>query len=33
MTTDKFNDFANIHRFDPPNEHLGGAGKAGPMFE
>lgn len=33
MTTDKFNDCINIHRFDPPKEHLGGAGKAGPMFE
>lgn len=33
MTTNNFDDFTNIHRFDPPKEHLGGAGKAGPMFE
>ena len=33
MTTDKHCDFVNIHRFDPPKEHLGGAGDAGPLFE
>jgi hypothetical protein len=33
MTTDKFCDFVNIHRFDPPSEHLGGGGKAGPLFD
>jgi len=32
MTTDKYNDYTTIHRFDPPKEHLGGAGKAGPLF-
>jgi isopentenyl-diphosphate Delta-isomerase len=32
MTTDKYNDYSSIHRFDPPKEHLGGAGKAGPLF-
>lgn len=33
MTTKKHCDYVNIQRFDPPKEHLGGAGKAGPMFE
>eukprot|EP00529_Nitzschia_sp_RCC80_P013975 CAMPEP_0113510930 /NCGR_PEP_ID=MMETSP0014_2-20120614/38408_1 /TAXON_ID=2857 /ORGANISM="Nitzschia sp." /LENGTH=745 /DNA_ID=CAMNT_0000406933 /DNA_START=17 /DNA_END=2251 /DNA_ORIENTATION=+ /assembly_acc=CAM_ASM_000159 len=33
MTTDKYCDFVNIHRFDPPKEHLGGLGKAGPLFD
>jgi len=33
MTTDKHCDFVNIHAFDPPKEHLGGGGNAGPMFE
>lgn len=32
MTTDTFCDFKNIHQFDPPKEHLGGAGKASPLF-
>ena len=33
MTTNKHCDFVNIHEFDPPVEHLGGGGKAGPMFD
>jgi len=33
MTTDKFCDFKNIHAFDPPKEHLGGAGLAGPIYD
>jgi hypothetical protein len=33
MDTDKNCDYVNIHRFDPPKEHLGGGGKAGPLFE
>jgi hypothetical protein len=33
MTSDKQCDYVNIHRFDPPTEHLGGGGKAGPLFE
>ncbi|KAL3914027.1 MAG: hypothetical protein SGILL_006262 [Bacillariaceae sp.] len=33
MTTDKYCDYVGIHRFDPPTEHLGGLGKAGPLFE
>jgi hypothetical protein len=32
MTTDKYQDYTNIHKFDPPKEHLGGAGKAGLLF-
>jgi len=32
MNTDKHCDFVNIQEFDPPQEHLGGAGKATPMF-
>lgn len=32
MTTDKYCDFVTIHQFDPPSEHLGGVGKAGPLF-
>mmetsp|Transcript_13502 Transcript_13502/g.37967 ORF Transcript_13502/g.37967 Transcript_13502/m.37967 type:complete len:276 (-) Transcript_13502:78-905(-) len=32
MTTDKHVDLESIHCFDPPNEHLGGGGKAGPLF-
>jgi len=32
MTTDEFVDVENIHCFDPPKEHLGGGGKAGPLF-
>lgn len=33
MTTDKFCDYKNIHEFDPPKEHFGGDGNAGPLFE
>lgn len=33
MSTDKYCDFKNIHEFDPPVEHLGGGGKARPLFE
>jgi len=29
MKTDEFCDFQNIERFDPPEEHFGGAGNAG----
>ena len=32
MQTDKHCDFVNIHCFDPPKEHLGGAANAGPLF-
>ena len=32
MTTDAHVDLKNIHRFDPPTEHFGGGGKAGPLF-
>lgn len=32
MDTDVFCDYENIHRFDPPVEHMGGGGDAGPMF-
>ena len=32
MSTDDFCDYENIHRFDPPEEHLGGGGNAGPLF-
>lgn len=32
MKTDKHCDYVNIHEFDPPSEHLGGSGKAGPLF-
>jgi isopentenyl-diphosphate delta-isomerase type 1 len=32
LTTDKFVDYATIHRFDPTEEHMGGAGKAGPYL-
>lgn len=32
MTTDKCCDYDNIHDFDPPTEHLGGGGNAGPLF-
>ena len=31
MNTDDFCDYENIHRFDPPEEHLGGGGNAGPL--
>jgi len=30
--TSKYKDYTTIHRFDPPDEHLGGAGKAGKQF-
>jgi isopentenyl-diphosphate delta-isomerase type 1 len=33
MNTDAFCDFDNIHEFDPPPEHLGGAGKAKYLFK
>ena len=33
MTTDVHVDLKSIHCFDPPKEHLGGGGKAGPLFE
>eukprot|EP00536_Pseudo-nitzschia_multiseries_P017915 jgi/Psemu1/248452/estExt_Genewise1.C_19290007 len=33
MTTDEHVDLTTIHCFDPPKEHLGGGGKAGPLFE
>ena len=33
MTTDKHCDYKNIQRFDPPKEHLGGEGDAGPLFD
>ena len=33
MTTDDFCDYRTIHRFDPPVEHMGGGGDAGPMFD
>jgi len=33
MSTDDFCDFDTIYRFDPPEEHMGGGGDAGPMFE
>mmetsp|Transcript_8260 Transcript_8260/g.17842 ORF Transcript_8260/g.17842 Transcript_8260/m.17842 type:complete len:760 (-) Transcript_8260:164-2443(-) len=32
MTTDDHVDLKTIHCFDPPKEHLGGGGKAGPLF-
>ena len=33
MNTDAVCDYKNIHEFDPPPEHLGGAGKAKYMFK
>lgn len=33
MNTDNFVDVKNIHPFDPPVEHMGGGGDAGPMFD
>ena len=33
MGTDKHCDFEVIHRFDPPEEHMGGLGNAGSIFE
>lgn len=32
MNTDDFCDYESIHRFDPPEEHLGGGGDAGPWL-
>ena len=32
MNTDEFCDYETIHRFDP-EEHMGGAGNAGPLFD
>ena len=32
MNTNTFVDVHTIHRFDPPNEQMGGQGNAGPMF-
>ena len=33
METDVFCDYETIHRFDPPSEHMGGGGNAGPMLD
>ena len=33
MTTGDFCDYGSVHRFDPPAEHMGGDGDAGPMFD
>ena len=33
MKTDDFCDYGTIHRFDPPMEHMGGGGDAGPWLE
>lgn len=33
LTTDKFMDATNIHRFDPPSKHRGGAGVTGLLEE
>jgi len=33
MKTDDFCDYESIHRFDPPSEHMGGGGDAGPWLE
>lgn len=32
MNSDDHCDFENIHRFDPPVEHMGGGGEAGPLL-
>lgn len=32
MNTDDFCDHETIHRFDPPQEHMGGGGNAGSLF-
>jgi len=32
LNTDDFCDYETIHRFDPPEEHMGGAGDAGPLY-
>jgi isopentenyl-diphosphate delta-isomerase type 1 len=31
-SANKYTDYETIHEFDPPVEHLGGGGKAGPLF-
>jgi hypothetical protein len=33
MTTNIHCDYTCVHRFDPPNEHMGGKGKAGPWLD
>lgn len=33
MKTNHYCDYENIHRFDPPAEHMGGGGNAGPLFD
>ena len=33
MNTNQHCDYVNIQRFDPPKEHLGGEGEAGPLFD
>ena len=33
METNKYCDYENIHKFDPPVEHMGGAGGAGALFD
>mmetsp|Transcript_28945 Transcript_28945/g.33313 ORF Transcript_28945/g.33313 Transcript_28945/m.33313 type:complete len:784 (-) Transcript_28945:145-2496(-) len=32
MTTDVHCDYTSVHKFDPPKEHMGGKGKAGPYL-
>lgn len=32
MNTQQYCDYTTIHKFDPPMEHVGGAGNAKPMF-
>ena len=32
INTNDFCDYQTIHRFDPPTEHMGGGGKAGPWL-
>lgn len=33
MKSNDFCDYESIHRFDPPSEHMGGGGDAGPWLE
>lgn len=33
MNTNKYCDYVNIYEFDPPAEHFGGSGNAGPLFQ
>lgn len=33
LTTDDFVDLTTVHRFDPPQEHMGGGGHAGPWLD